>query len=344
MSAHSNDLHLQLGPFQGITDVYYRNTFQKYFGGIDTFFTPFFSGIHKENSKSLRTDEIDVAHNNPLTLTPQLLSNDGIEILRFADQCQAMGYREVNLNMGCPYPQVARKKRGSGMMPYTDLVAQIADEIRGKMPLAFSIKCRLGYYDSTEIDALIPIFNSLNLSELIVHARLGKQMYGGIPDFEKFAAIIPQINTRLVYNGDVFSPAQLQIYQQKFSPINHWMLGRGILSDPFLASDLKGTTLESDPEAKKEQVLKFITSLYLLRRKAKNNNPAILGRMKELWSYLYLSFDEAENVWRSIRKSTDFDSYEDAVARVFKHHHWLGTGYVRAPKDDFLAPTDVEHA
>ena len=50
MSAHLNDLHLQLGPFQGITDVYYRNIFQDYFGGIDKFFTPFFSGIHKENS------------------------------------------------------------------------------------------------------------------------------------------------------------------------------------------------------------------------------------------------------------------------------------------------------
>lgn len=342
MSAHLNDLHLQLGPFQGITDVYYRNIFQDYFGGIDKFFTPFFSGIHKENSKNLRTSEIDIAYNNPLTLTPQLLSNDGSEILRFAEQCQAMGYREVNLNMGCPYPQVARKKRGSGLMPYTDFVAQIADEIRGKMPIAFSIKCRLGYYDANEIDVLIPIFNSLNLSELIVHARLGKQMYGGIPDIEKFAAIIPQINTRLVYNGDIFSPEYLQTYRQKFRHINSWMLGRGILSDPFLASDLKEMDVETDPEVRKEKVLKFVTSLYLLRRKAKNNNPAILGRMKELWSYLYLSFDEAENVWRSIRKSTDFDSYEEAVARVFKQHRWLGTGYERAPKDELLASTEVE--
>ena len=49
---------LSLAPFQGITDVVYRNAFKKHFRGIDKFYTPFFTGIQKDNSKSLRGEEI----------------------------------------------------------------------------------------------------------------------------------------------------------------------------------------------------------------------------------------------------------------------------------------------
>ena len=110
---------LSLAPFQGITDSVYRNLFKEYFSGIDKFYTPFFTGIHKDNSRSLRGEEIDVKLNDVNTLTPQILGNDADEIIRFANQCQAMGYKEINLNMGCPFPRVANKTRGclSGWQP-----------------------------------------------------------------------------------------------------------------------------------------------------------------------------------------------------------------------------------
>ena len=67
---------LSLAPFQGITDAVYRNLFKEYFSGIDKFYTPFFTGIHKENSRSLRGEEIDINFNDVNTLTPQILGND----------------------------------------------------------------------------------------------------------------------------------------------------------------------------------------------------------------------------------------------------------------------------
>ena len=85
---------LSLAPFQGITDAVYRNLFKEYFSGIDKFYTPFFTGIHKENSRSLKVKEIDINYNDVNTLTPQILGNDADEIIRFAQQCQVMGYKE----------------------------------------------------------------------------------------------------------------------------------------------------------------------------------------------------------------------------------------------------------
>lgn len=319
--------HLQLGPFQGITDVYYRNTFIQYFSGIDKLFTPFFSGIHKENSKSLRTPEIDPNLNDVKITIPQVLSNSSDEILRFSEQCAALGYTEINLNMGCPYPLVANKKRGSGLMPYSDMVAKMLDQLNNKLSGKMSIKCRLGYHTPNEIDDLLEMFSQFNLSELIVHARIGKQLYKGIVNADRFAELIPQIKNPLVYNGDIFSVEAFKTFQMKFAGVNGFMLGRGLLADPFLASDIKGITIDYTSEERKAKVQRFITELYLLRRKVTLDNPAILGRMKELWSYLCWSFDDGQAAWRLVKKVNTFDAYEEAVSRVFDELSWEGSGY-----------------
>jgi tRNA-dihydrouridine synthase B len=325
----SEEMHLQLGPFQGITDVYFRQVYMKHFEGIDKLFTPFFSGIHKENSKNLRSDEIKPALNDLSITVPQLLSNDADEIIRFSSQCNAMGYNEINLNMGCPYPLVAKKKRGSGLLPYPTMVQNMLEKLEGKLSTGFSIKCRLGYHNADEIDELIPIFNNFDLSELIIHARIGKQLYKGIPDFDRFKAVISQIKAPLVYNGDIFSSDNLDDYQAKFEFINSWMLGRGLLADPFLPSYLKKIHNVENNDNRKEKVRLFMNELYQLRREMSNDNLSVLGRMKELWSYLRFSFDEPQTVWRLVRKVKNFAEYESATDAIFNELYWVGTGYAR---------------
>lgn len=319
---------LSLGPFQGITDVYYRKLFQAHFGGIDKYYTPFFTGIYKVSGRSMRTHEIDPAWNNTSILSPQILSRDANEIILFGKACKDLGYNEINWNMGCPYPRVAKKKRGSGLLPYPDLVETLLHDIKKELPLKLSIKCRLGYEHPHELDELIPHFNTYGLSELIVHARIGKQLYQGGVHKERFAQITEAISTELVYNGDVFSKASFENFQNQFPGIKHWMLGRGLLADPFLALDLKNACNAGFDE-RKEKVLRFVTDLYLQRRKASGDRLTSLGRMKELWSYLVWSFSEPQTAWRLIRKSNSFETYEQAVAYVFEKLDWVGAGYSR---------------
>jgi tRNA-dihydrouridine synthase B len=319
---------LSLGPFQGITDVYYRQLFQVHFGGIDKYYTPFFTGIYKVSGRSLRSYEIDPEWNKTSMLCPQILSRDAHEIILFGKACKDLGYSEINWNMGCPYPRVAKKKRGSGLLPYPDLVEALLDDIKKELPLKLSIKCRLGYEDPHELDELIPHFNAFGLSELIVHARIGRQLYQGGVHAGRFAQIIESVNSELVYNGDVFSKTVFEQYQNQFPLINHWMLGRGLLADPFLALDLKNASHAGFDE-RKSKVLLFVTDLYLKRRKMSGDRLTSLGRLKELWSYLAWSFSEPQTAWRLIRKCNSFETYEQAVAQVFKNLDWLGAGYSR---------------
>jgi len=334
-----SDLLLSLGPFQGITDAPFRNVFKRHFGGIDKFYTPFFTGIHKEeHAKNLQGEEIDPRCNDVKTLTPQILSTDAEEILRFAKQCKQLGYKEVNLNMGCPFPRVANKKRGSGLLPYPDKVDAMLESVFEHIgDMKFSVKCRLGYYSPDEIEAIIPIFNRFPLSELIIHPRIGKQLYKGEADVERFAALIPYINAPLVYNGDIFSVDDFGRIREAVRPVNDFMLGRGILANPFLAeqitdacdyADARGASLQPDPvrthrvclpqpNDKTERLHAYVLDLYEDRLHHAGGSPKVLGRMKELWSYLMNSFEEPQVVWRKIKKINALKEYEDAVETVF---------------------------
>lgn len=310
------DCHLSLGPFQGITDAPFRNVFKRHFGGIDKFYTPFFTGIHKEeHAKNLQGEEIDPKFNDVETLTPQILSTDAEEILRFAKQCKQLGYKEINLNMGCPFPRVANKKRGCGLLPYPDMVEAMLDRVFEEIDINFSVKCRLGYFSPDEIEAIIPIFNKFPLSELIIHPRIGKQLYKGEADVERFKRLIPYINAPLVYNGDVFSVNDFGRIRNAVLPMNRFMLGRGLLTNPFLAEEIRGGAWNA-PE-RTERLHAYVIDLYEDRLRHAGGSPKVLGRMKELWSYMMNSFEEPQVVWRRIKKSNSLKEYEDAVEYVF---------------------------
>ena len=311
---------LSLAPFQGITDVVYRNVFMKHFGGIDKFYTPFFTGIQKDNSKSLRGEEIDPRFNDVNIVVPQILSNTAEEIVRFANQCKSMGYPEFNLNMGCPFPRVANKTRGCGLMAdpqrTTAMLEEVCDNIQG---IKFSIKCRLGYYSDDEILRFVDTFNSLPFSEIIVHPRIGKQMYTGEASLEKFKELIPLINKPLIYNGDIYTVEKYKSVVESISTDNtHTMLGRGLLTNPFLAEEIK--QINDNQQDKNARLHKFVVDLYVERLRHAGGSPKIIGSMKELWKYMMNIFDDPQNVWRNVKKVNHLDEYEDAVEKIFTEY------------------------
>ena len=310
---------LSLAPFQGITDVVYRNVFKKHFGGIDKYYTPFFTGIQKDNSKSLRGEEISPEFNDVNTVVPQILSNTAEEIIRFANQCKSMGYPEFNLNMGCPFPRVANKTRGCGLMADPARTIKMLNDVFEQIDgIKFSIKCRLGYYDDEEIMAFVDTFNTLNFSEIIIHPRIGKQMYTGEASLEKFVKLVPLINKPLVYNGDIFTTDRYNTILSFLS--SSIMLGRGLLTNPFLAEEIKSIDNQQD---KKQRLHNFVVDLYINRLRHAGGSPKIIGSMKELWKYMMNIFDDPQNVWRKVKKVNHLDEYEIAVEDIFNQHNLL---------------------
>ncbi len=320
----SSNTSIYLAPFQGITTFTYREVYSKYFDCVDKLFTPFFTGIQKPNSLAKRAYEFNFPKQNQVDVVPQILSKDTNEIIKFINLCDNKGFKEVNWNLGCPYPRVANKKRGSGMLPYPDMVFEILDEVMPNINIGLSIKCRLGYFHYEEIFELLKVYNSFNLLELIIHARLGKQLYTGDVNIDVLKTVIEKSKIPIAYNGDVFSKNDFNNFKKELPETDIWMIGRGLLVDPFLPMKIKGTCKTSLME-QKNLTYRFITDLYIAYRKKANDRLQAIGVIKELWGFMAYSFNEPQRVFNTIKKTSSFDEYEEKVAHVFKNFNWLGT-------------------
>jgi len=315
--------HIYLAPFQGITTHVFREVYTRYFTGTDKLFTAFFSGIQSSKSLHSRQKELEKTQHNGVPVVPQILSKEGDEILLFGKLCHELGFQEINWNLGCPFPRVAKKMRGSGLLPYPEKVNKILENVMPDMPLRFSVKCRLGYHTPDEIFALLPVFNRYPLSEIIIHARLGIQMYKGSVNTTAFEKILLRTTHQIVYNGDIFTGEDFRKRKQQFPQVKHWMTGRGLLSNPFLPGVIKGFLL---PEEPLQVVRRYVDDLYFAYRKHFNDSLRAINVMKELWSYLSLSFDHPGKVFGKIKKTKSFNDYEEAVNAVFETHEWTGKG------------------
>lgn len=319
-----SNVKLYLAPFQGITGVVFREIYSKYFPWLDKLYTPFFTSIYKQKSLDAKGIEISKTEHKGIGVVPQILSKDADEIIRFSQYCHDRGYTEINWNLGCPYPRVANKKRGSGMLPYPEIIDEILSKSIPELKTGLSIKCRLGYFSPDEIYQVIPVFNDYDISEIIIHARIGKQLYKGdvLPDH--FQEAQKRLKHPVVYNGDIFTRTDFLKLSKQWPEISAWMIGRGLLRNPFLPGDIKEIPLTDDTD-RKEIVKQFVTDLYIAHRKNKNDSLNTLGTMKEYWSYLSFSFNKPVKVFNSIKKTRTFDSYDDAVNHIFKNYHWNGS-------------------
>lgn len=313
---------IYFAPFQGITTKPFRALYARHFKGVDKLYTPYFSNFAVGHTlPPLKQKALKDQFENGIEVVPQVLSKSAEEIISFARNCEEFGFKELNLNLGCPYPQVTRKLRGAGMLPFPEMVDEILEKVMKEIKISFSIKCRLGNLSAKEMDALIPVFNHHPISELTIHARIGKQLYSGKPDYDSFAAAVSQLKMPVVYNGDIFADSDFEKFKSRFPEINLLMIGRGILSDPFLPSRIKGFELPSDPA---KTIRTFIDNLYMAYRKERDDNPSVLNAMKEYWAYLAESFDEPVKVFRKIKKAKNFETYDEAISLIFEDCKWDG--------------------
>jgi len=308
--------YLYLAPIRGVTDFLFRNLFYHHFDGIDAAIAPFIT----PQTKTLFNDRIlsDVLpkNNRAKPLIPQLLHTSSKDFLVLATRLTDLGFTHINWNLGCPAPMVAKKKRGSGLLPYPEEIISLLEKVMPQLKIQLSIKTRLGYAEKNELFQILPSLNDFPLKEIIIHTRLGTQLYRGETDPGGFAACRKVSNHTLVYNGDIYDRNTFESLAARFPETNRWMLGRVILMNPFLAEEIKGFPRESFT-TRIERLHNFHDDLYDQYKKRFSGPGHLLGRMKQLWIYLISSFPGKEKSFKKLKKSSSTDQYLDSVQRIF---------------------------
>lgn len=295
-------------PLEGLTDSIYRHLHHSFFPGIDRYYTPFLSPTMHRALTPKEERELPLADTLGYEAIPQLLTKNAEDFLWMCSQCADRGYREINLNLGCPSGTVTAKGKGAGMLQDPDGLDRFLDIIFHSAPLAISVKTRLGFSDPNEFEQLLTIFNRYPIKELIIHPRVRAQFYNGPVDMKALDNAAEHCKNPLCYNGNLCSLSQIKTLSQTYPQIHSVMLGRALIADPGLLAP--GGSTRQSLEAFHNSLLSEYIEKFGSARNA-------MFRMKENWRYMLCKFENSDKLGKQLRKTTDIDQYRSITQEIF---------------------------
>lgn len=288
-------MNYYFAPMEGLTDSVYRREHHRFFGGVDRYYMPFFSPTVHRALTAREIRELPEAGSVPFTAVPQVLTKDPGDFLWAAEVVRDLGYREINLNIGCPSGTVVAKGKGSGMLRNLDELSQFFDRIFSASPLPISVKTRIGLENADEFPAILERYNRYPIQELTIHPRVRKQFYDGGVHRAWFTYAVEHSKNLLCFNGDIRTVSDIGALQAQYPSLNAVMIGRGLIADPgMLSGGTDAHTLEA--------FLNALMDEYEVEFSSCRN---ALFRMKENWAHLHDRFEGSDRLWKKMRKTTD---------------------------------------
>ena len=312
-------------PLQGFTDFKFRNAFNHYFGGIDTFYAPYIRLDGKLLIKSSYQRDLQPDNNNTLEVIPQVMTNDVDEFLFVVKYVEGLGYKELNWNLGCPYPMVTKRGMGSGLISDVEKINSILDRVHSETDIIVSMKMRMGYENSEEILEVLPMLDKYPLKNIAIHARIGKQLYKGGVDLNAFQRCLNLSNHKIYYNGDITSVSVFKEMQERFPMIDHWMIGRGLIADPFLPQMIKNNSTVY-PDNRLDIFSEFHDTIFTAYDLALSGPTPIRMKMLGFWEYFSQSFSNPQKVYKKIKKAKDVAAYKAAVKEILHMERQFNRG------------------
>lgn len=225
-----------LAPMEDVTDVVFRHVVSEA-GKPDVFFTEFTNSdsyCHPEGRKSLRGRLIFTEDEQPMVAH---IWGDNAESFRQMSIGMAeLGFKGIDINMGCPVPNVASRGKGSGLILRPEVAAELIEAAKaGGLPV--SVKTRLGFEDLDEWQEWLTHILEQDIANLSIHLRTRKEMslvdahWELIPEIKKLRDRVAP-HTLLTINGDIPDrQTGLELVEQY--GVDGVMIGRGIFKNPY---------------------------------------------------------------------------------------------------------------
>ncbi|GKS17939.1 tRNA dihydrouridine synthase [Staphylococcus argenteus] len=225
-----------LAPMEDVTDIVFRHVVSEA-ARPDVFFTEFTnteSFCHPEGIHSVRGRLTFSEDEQPMVA--HIWGDKPEQFRETSIQLAKIGFKGIDLNMGCPVANVAKKGKGSGLILRPDVAAEIIQATKaGGLPV--SVKTRLGYYEIDEWKDWLKHVLEQDIANLSIHLRTRKEMSKVDAHWELIEAIknlrdeiAP--NTLLTINGDIPDRKTGLELAEKYG-IDGVMIGRGIFHNPF---------------------------------------------------------------------------------------------------------------
>lgn len=321
---------ISFAPMEGIGTCYYRRIHHRFFPeGMDRFYTPFLSvhpylAFRKRDLREIVPKDTDTDEDREIRrmTVPQILAKNSREIVWAVRKLSGYGFKEINLNLGCPSGTVVKKGGGAGMLADKDRLDRTLDEVFSDENFAgtgaaLSVKTRLGIGEVEEFHEILSIFNRYPVKEVIVHPRLLCEQYRGRPHRDVFSWALEHSRIPLAYNGDLFTASDIASFRDEFPEVGHIMLGRGIVSDPALIREASGGQKITLSELKG-----FVDAITAEYTAILDNDAQLLLKLKELWFYMSALFvtkdgGDPARYTRKLLSARSMEDYRNALRNLY---------------------------
>lgn len=305
-------MEIHFAPLQGYTDSVFRKLHAEIFGGVDKYYTPF---IRVERGDFRKKDLRELPDAKECCTIPQIIAStkpDDVE--KMVAMLEEKGYKEVNINMGCPFPMIAKHGMGSGLLADKEAVKAMIEVLKAHPSIQFSLKTRLGYDDENQIFDMMDIINEFPFTEVTMHPRIAKDQYSGEINHAKFAEFAKVCKHPLIYNGDVTTTDDINKISSLYPTLKGIMIGRGLLMNPALASEYKNGEMMPDKE-KRDKSKQLIKKLFAHCEELMNGEEQSVAHVKAYFEYLLPEIEKRNR--KKVLKANKAEKLRAAIAEFF---------------------------
>ena len=210
---------------------------------------------------------------------------------------------------------VAKRGMGSGLLSMPEKINEILTRVYAETDIQISVKMRLGYESPQEIFHVLPVLERYRLANITIHPRIGKQLYRGEVDLKTFEECLGLSSHKIFYNGDITSVQSFRELKERFPTINNWMIGRGLIADPFLPAMIKADN-PVYPENRYEVFNSFHDALFSSYEEALSGQKHLLMKMYSFWEFFIQSFPHSPKGLKKIKKAQSLSVYREVVKQI----------------------------
>jgi nifR3 family TIM-barrel protein len=229
-----------LAPMQDVTNQWFMQVVAEY-GTPDYFFTEFFR-VHETSRLDKHILSSITENNTGRPIFAQMIGEDVTALVCTARELSNHNIAGIDLNMGCPAPRVYRKNVGGGLLRDPAQVDRILGALRQAVDLPLTVKMRVGFEHSRDLDTMLKLVNRHQIDLLSLHGRTVKDMYHGPVDYQLIGKAVAEAHCPVLANGNVQSATQsIEVLEQtKAAGV---MVGRWAIGNPWIFCQIRQTQL-----------------------------------------------------------------------------------------------------